>query len=234
MEQLANPVVLGKWPLKLCINAVDEKHVINANYCCRNNRMKTKLTWASERAMIASRWTWLQAQVSDLEYRIRQQSDLYRQLRLLKGAVTLQDPSYMSAESPHSVNERTVNDKLHTVSSGGVSEQTVDYNSVPPMTVHSGTCRAARCLPIRPCRRRRLLRPLGDTRMSTHRKAMLSSVRCTSCQPPATPCVLCAGKCNNIVSLGTNLTSLEKIALLDAAFHPVLSFSAGKFVLSSI
>jgi len=196
--------------------------------------MKTKLTWASERAMIASRWTWLQAQVSDLEYRIRQQSDLYRQLRSLKGAVTLHDPPYVSAESPHSANERTVSDKLHTVSpSGGVSEQTVDCNSVPSMSVHNGTCRAARCLPIRPCRRRRLLRPLSDTRMSTHRKAALSSVRCTSCQPPATPCVLCAGKCNNVVSLGTNLTSLEKIALLDGAFHPVLSFSAGKFFLSS-
>ena len=42
-----------------------------------------------ERAAIASRWTWLQAQVSDLEYRIRQQNDIYRQIRATKGAVVL-------------------------------------------------------------------------------------------------------------------------------------------------
>ena len=44
-----------------------------------------------ERAAVASRWTWLQAQVSDLEYRIRQQNDIYRQIRASKGAVTLGD-----------------------------------------------------------------------------------------------------------------------------------------------
>jgi len=192
--------------------------------------MRTKLTWASERAMIASRWTWLQAQVSDLEYRIRQQSDLYRQLRSLKGAVMLHDPSSVVAESLHSVNERPASDKLHTVSAtNGVSESVVDCNSVSSMTVHSGTCRAARCLPIQPCRRRRLLRPPGDTRLSAHRKAtLLSTVRCTSCHPPATPCALCAGSYNNVVSFGTNMTSLERIPLLDAAFHPVLSFNAGR------
>uniref|UniRef100_UPI00358F8C8F KAT8 regulatory NSL complex subunit 1-like isoform X2 n=1 Tax=Myxine glutinosa TaxID=7769 RepID=UPI00358F8C8F len=48
--------------------------------------------WAEERASIASRWTWLQAQVSDLEYKIRQHNELYRQLRNNKGAVQLQIP----------------------------------------------------------------------------------------------------------------------------------------------
>lgn len=200
------------------------------NYCRRNSRMKTKLAWASERAMIASRWTWLQAQVSDLEYRIRQQSDLYRQLRSLKGAITLHGPLSVAAESPHSINERPVSDASHKLTlSSEVSEPSVDCNGVSPMTVDSAACRAARCLPIGPCRRRRLLRPPGDARLSTHRKATsLSTVRCTSCHTPATPCALCAGKYNNVVPLGTNLPSTERIALLDAAFHPVLSFNAGK------
>ncbi|XP_072174030.1 uncharacterized protein [Diadema setosum] len=48
--------------------------------------------WAINRAAIASRWTWLQAQVSDLEYRIRQQSDIFRQIRATKGPVTLGEP----------------------------------------------------------------------------------------------------------------------------------------------
>lgn len=40
--------------------------------------------WAMERATIICQWTWLQAQISDLEYRIRQQTDLYKQLRANK------------------------------------------------------------------------------------------------------------------------------------------------------
>lgn len=43
--------------------------------------------WASDRSAIAFRWTWLQAQVSDLEYRIRQQSEIHKQIRSNKGAV---------------------------------------------------------------------------------------------------------------------------------------------------
>ncbi|XP_076455906.1 KAT8 regulatory NSL complex subunit 1-like [Babylonia areolata] len=48
--------------------------------------------WSAERAAVASRWTWLQAQVSDLEYRIRQQSEIYKQARLSKGPVLLGEP----------------------------------------------------------------------------------------------------------------------------------------------
>jgi len=191
----------------------------------RNNRMRTKLTWASERAMIASRWTWLQAQVSDLEYRIRQQSELYRQLRALKGLVTLHDPSPPTLQP---IDDVVVNDSLHKMSAGD-SEAAVECNDSSALSADNATCRAARCLPIRPCRRRRLLRPPGDARLSAHRKAtLLSTVRCTSCHPPATPCALCAGKHNTVVSLGTNLPSLERIALLDPSFHPVLSFCTGK------
>nr|XP_060638718.1 KAT8 regulatory NSL complex subunit 1-like isoform X2 [Anolis sagrei ordinatus] len=47
--------------------------------------------WAVERAAIICRWTWLQAQVTDLEYRIRQQTDVYKQLRANKGPVVLGD-----------------------------------------------------------------------------------------------------------------------------------------------
>ncbi|XP_020854863.1 KAT8 regulatory NSL complex subunit 1-like isoform X2 [Phascolarctos cinereus] len=48
--------------------------------------------WALERAAIICRWTWLQAQVSDLEYRIRQQTDIYKQLRANKG------PDYLGTQ----------------------------------------------------------------------------------------------------------------------------------------
>ncbi|KAG9472015.1 KAT8 regulatory NSL complex subunit 1-like isoform X2 [Eleutherodactylus coqui] len=47
--------------------------------------------WAIERAAIICRWTWLQAQVSDLEFRIRQQTEIYKQIRCTKGSVVLGD-----------------------------------------------------------------------------------------------------------------------------------------------
>ncbi|XP_075070302.1 KAT8 regulatory NSL complex subunit 1-like [Mixophyes fleayi] len=47
--------------------------------------------WAVERAAIICRWTWLQAQVSDLEFRIRQQTEIYKQIRCTKGSVVLGD-----------------------------------------------------------------------------------------------------------------------------------------------
>lgn len=49
--------------------------------------------WTKDRANIVSRWTWLHAQISDLEYRIRQQNDVYKQLRQSKGPVLLHDPA---------------------------------------------------------------------------------------------------------------------------------------------
>ena len=48
--------------------------------------------WSRDRAAVAARWTWLQAQVSDLEYRIRQQYDIYKQIRANKGNVVLGEP----------------------------------------------------------------------------------------------------------------------------------------------
>ncbi|XP_028842985.1 KAT8 regulatory NSL complex subunit 1 isoform X2 [Denticeps clupeoides] len=48
--------------------------------------------YALDRASIISHWNWLQAHVSDLEYRIRQQTDIYRQIRSSKGSIVLGDP----------------------------------------------------------------------------------------------------------------------------------------------
>ncbi|XP_074451230.1 KAT8 regulatory NSL complex subunit 1-like protein isoform X6 [Larus michahellis] len=42
--------------------------------------------WLADRARIGSRWTWLQAQISELEYKIQQLTDLHRQIRATKSA----------------------------------------------------------------------------------------------------------------------------------------------------
>ncbi|XP_075418134.1 KAT8 regulatory NSL complex subunit 1 isoform X3 [Tenrec ecaudatus] len=52
-------------------------------------RRRSEWKWAADRAAIVSRWNWLQAHVSDLEYRIRQQTDIYKQIRANKGVVVL-------------------------------------------------------------------------------------------------------------------------------------------------
>nr|KAF6415963.1 KAT8 regulatory NSL complex subunit 1 [Molossus molossus] len=52
-------------------------------------RRRSEWRWAADRASIVSRWNWLQAHVSDLEYRIRQQTDIYKQIRANKGLIVL-------------------------------------------------------------------------------------------------------------------------------------------------
>ncbi|XP_043858558.1 KAT8 regulatory NSL complex subunit 1 isoform X3 [Dromiciops gliroides] len=56
-------------------------------------RHRSEWRWAADRAAIVSRWNWLQAHVSDLEYRIRQQTDIYKQIRANKGLIVLGEAS---------------------------------------------------------------------------------------------------------------------------------------------
>nr|XP_034994550.1 KAT8 regulatory NSL complex subunit 1-like protein isoform X4 [Zootoca vivipara] len=54
-----------------------------------NYRSDTK--WLVDRANVGCRWTWLQAQISELEYKIQQLTDLHRQIRATKGMVILEE-----------------------------------------------------------------------------------------------------------------------------------------------
>ncbi|XP_064643381.1 KAT8 regulatory NSL complex subunit 1-like [Lineus longissimus] len=63
-----------------------------SNYRQTPLHRRAEWRWAQERAEVATRWTWLQAQVSDLEYRIRTHSDIHKQLRNSKGSVVLGEP----------------------------------------------------------------------------------------------------------------------------------------------
>jgi hypothetical protein len=54
-------------------------YLLRSNCLCRAKRAAWK--WAQDRAGVASRWTWLQAQISDLEYRIRQHNEIHRYIR---------------------------------------------------------------------------------------------------------------------------------------------------------
>ena len=64
-------------------------------------KKRAKYVWLSNRADVASKWTWLTAQISDLEYKIRQQTEFYRQIRAAKGAVTLGAGEPVVSWPPH-------------------------------------------------------------------------------------------------------------------------------------
>lgn len=67
---------------------------IQLNFCYSFSAKRAAWRWARDRARIASRWTWLLSQISDLEYRIRQHHELYLLLKKNNGPVTFEN-------SPH-------------------------------------------------------------------------------------------------------------------------------------
>ncbi|XP_070278141.1 KAT8 regulatory NSL complex subunit 1-like protein isoform X1 [Myotis yumanensis] len=63
-------------------------------YTIRKNvavNCSTEWKWLVDRARVGSRWTWLQAQISELEYKIQQLTDIHRQIRASKGLVILEE-----------------------------------------------------------------------------------------------------------------------------------------------
>lgn len=57
---------------------------------CRSKRATYK--YAKDRGAVASRWCWLSTQISELEYKIRQHTDLRKHIRATKGALKFEQP----------------------------------------------------------------------------------------------------------------------------------------------
>lgn len=84
-------------------------------------------TWARDRAAVASRWSWLLAQISDLEYRIRQHNELHNHIKKSKGPVTFEEPN----QNQQQQNEIEINQP--STSSGLVVGQSVNgYRGILP------------------------------------------------------------------------------------------------------
>lgn len=124
-------------------------------------------------------------------------------------------------------------DSSHTPQSGCSSKPGVscDNSSVtvsPDLSNQAldASCVAARCRPVRAYRKRKLLRTAGLHQVS-HKAARLSSVKC-QCYPPVMSCPMCGGRYNNVQHLDAEgMPVMEKVSLLDPAYHPVLSFPQG-------
>lgn len=61
-------------------------------YTIRKNVAVTEWKWLVDRAQVGSRWTWLQAQISELEYKIQQLTDIHRQIRASKVPQRSEEP----------------------------------------------------------------------------------------------------------------------------------------------
>ncbi|XP_078033791.1 non-specific lethal 1 [Augochlora pura] len=158
--------------------------------------------YAQDRAGVAARWTWLQAQISDLEYRIRQHNELQRHIRANKGLVILD-------------NTETVNGY-----SGVLPGSTGRYNSP------EGELPASRTRPfVWSFYRKRKLLQVDRLHEVSKRAAKASTVKC-NCDNVLPPCALCTGRLDPMQPQDPieQMSVQERIALVDPSYHPVLSF----------
>ncbi|XP_069016119.1 KAT8 regulatory NSL complex subunit 1-like isoform X2 [Embiotoca jacksoni] len=202
-----------------------------------------------ERAAIISHWNWLQAHISDLEYRIRQQTDIYRQIRASKGSVELGGVSPGVALAggaevkTEPVNTQDVGSERleHTGSAhlpnaepgpwkgqngqpvnGVLSRMTEssDPKHQQP-SAYDSTCVAARTRPLVSCRRRRLIQP--NTVPNLNGKAARSvCIQCTCRVNPS--CAMCGGWPTPREDPQYDLPTLDRLSRLDLGVHPILSF----------
>ncbi|KAE8283856.1 KAT8 regulatory NSL complex subunit 1 NSL complex protein NSL1 Non-specific lethal 1-like protein [Larimichthys crocea] len=200
-----------------------------------------------ERAAIISHWNWLQAHISDLEYRIRQQTDIYRQIRASKGSVELGGvaPSAVSAGGTE-VKTEPVNTQdggserlehtgpAHVTNAeagpwkgpnaqpvNDVLSRMADSADTKHQQAYDSTCVAARTRPLVSCRRRRLIQPNAVPNLNG--KAQRSS--CIQCNCRINPsCVMCGGWPTPREDPQYELPTLERLSRLDLGVHPILSF----------
>ncbi|XP_020773848.1 KAT8 regulatory NSL complex subunit 1 isoform X2 [Boleophthalmus pectinirostris] len=195
-----------------------------------------------ERAAIISHWNWLQAHISDLEYRIRQQTDIYRQIRASKGSVELGGvaPSVTEVKSEPVNSTDVASERLeHTVTAhitnaeptgawkgqngqpvNGVLSRMAECAEPRPLQPLDSSCVAARTRPLVSCRRRRLIQPNSVPNLNG--KAPRSCVQCSCRVNPS--CVMCGGWPTPREDPQFELPTLERLSRLDLGIHPILSF----------
>lgn len=205
--------------------------------------------YSTDRAAIAARWTWLQSQITDLEYRIRQHTELHKKIRSTKGAIQL---GGVSPPPPHLVGTSVSSPPTTGAVNGYRGQLPGSSTSAPPKTpllddnssstaVNSSSSnnnnssnnggptatieyQCARTRPLLNFRKRKLLL-IGGLHAVSKKAARPSSVRCNCAPPGMPPCALCTGRTDPTYPRDPpeTMSRLERIAQLDPAFHPVFS-----------
>lgn len=184
--------------------------------------------WAKDRASVAARWTWLLAQISDLEYRIRQHNEQHNRIKVSKGAVTLEAASSSSFPQPPS--QQSVNGYRGTLPGNSKPlDDSYDSGAMGSSGLNGaydqngGSCRT-RAFHRNGFRKRKLLQT-ANLHTISKKAARPSTVKC-GCAWPLHPCALCTGRQDPTAprDLPDTMPASDRVALLDPCFHPVLSF----------
>ncbi|XP_023692775.2 KAT8 regulatory NSL complex subunit 1 [Paramormyrops kingsleyae] len=221
----------------------DELTKADINQCHISIWRRAEGRYATERASIISHWNWLQAQISDLEYRIRQQTDIYRHIRTNKGLVELGDlaPCDTSLEDGaelkgqfervETVDCQVILDRRSEGSEGMAPAQSPSaesglwkgYDSGRQVNgVINSTCVAARTRPLLSWKKRRLVRPSTVTNL--HRKVQRGPTSRSPCDVNST-CVMCGGRLTPSAEFQFDRPLLERLSQFDPCIHPILSFN---------
>ncbi|KAF7995864.1 hypothetical protein HCN44_006971 [Aphidius gifuensis] len=175
--------------------------------------------YAQDRAGIAARWTWLQAQITDLEFRIRHHNEFQRQIRSTKGHVVLKNVESINGYSG------SLPGSTPTPSPSSSSTTTTLNEDDTSTASSSSSCCRTRPFVWELYKKRKLIRVDGLHEYSK-RAAKPSNIRC-NCDHVLPSCALCTGRIDPTQPQESHeqLSLADKIALVDTSYHPVLSFT---------
>lgn len=90
--------------------------IINRTIFFVNRSKRAAYKYAKDRGAVASRWCWLATQISELDYKIRQHTDLRKHIKDNKGIVTLEEVA--TNESHLSMNVYNVDSDIEDLPEG--------------------------------------------------------------------------------------------------------------------
>ncbi|KAM7049053.1 KAT8 regulatory NSL complex subunit 1-like protein isoform 6-T9 [Acridotheres tristis] len=200
--------------------------------------------WLADRARIGSRWTWLQAQISELEYKIQQLTDLHRQIRATKSAQLSEiissliaplnlSPASSSLSSKTCKHRQLVNgisfrasDNREVSSSSSwlldhqhIKKRRRDRTRLRSVSVNNVST-SARTRPLHSFQKRKLYRMHGACHWN---QQTFPSRDASFPYKSQLPCVVPASNFSSS-EYSTESKILDYVQELDSSFHPVLSF----------
>ncbi|XP_063018707.1 KAT8 regulatory NSL complex subunit 1-like protein isoform X4 [Melospiza melodia melodia] len=214
-----------------------EEQTVEASYT-------SEWKWLADRARIGSRWTWLQAQISELEYKIQQLTDLHRQIRATKSAQLSEiissliaplnlSPASSSLSSKTCRHRQLVNgisfrasDNREVSSAGSwlldhqhIKKRRRDRTRLRSVSVtHVST--SARTRPLHSFQKRKLYRMHSACHWN---QQTFPSRDASFPYKSQLPCVVPASTFSSS-EYSTESKLLDYVQELDSSFHPVLSF----------
>ncbi|XP_075368621.1 KAT8 regulatory NSL complex subunit 1-like protein isoform X6 [Mycteria americana] len=200
--------------------------------------------WLADRARIGSRWTWLQAQISELEYKIQQLTDLHRQIRATKSAQLSEIISSLIAPLNLSPASSSLSSKTcrHRQLVNGISFRASDNREVSSSSSWlldhqhikkrrrdrtrlrslsmANVSTSARTRPLHSFQRRKLYRMHGACYWN---QQTLPSRDASFPYKTQLPCMVPASAFSSS-EYSAESKILDYVQELDSSFHPVLSF----------